>query len=90
MGTSCSTLGFMTKLPGNFRRGSMTFMMERWSARAALELTARERMSSSGGVPTQVALMLRDPQFDSFDLSCVKSILFGGGPLTPSLPPPER
>jgi acyl-CoA synthetase (AMP-forming)/AMP-acid ligase II len=85
MGTSCSTLGFMTKLPGNFRRGSTTFMMERWSARAALELTARERMSSSGGVPTQVALMLRDPDFDSFDLSCVKSILFGGGPLTPSL-----
>jgi acyl-CoA synthetase (AMP-forming)/AMP-acid ligase II len=85
MGTSCSTLGFMTKLPGNFRRGSMTFMMERWSARGALELIARERMTSSGGVPTQVALMLRDPEFDSFDLSCVKSILFGGGPLTPSL-----
>ena len=85
MGTSCSTLGFMTKLPGNLRRGGTTFMMERWSARAALELTARERMTSSGGVPTQVALMLRDPDFDSFDLSCVKSILFGGGPLTPSL-----
>ena len=85
MGTSCSTLGFMTKLPGNLRRGATTFMMERWSAHAALELTARERMTSSGGVPTQVALMLRDPDFDSFDLSCVKSILFGGGPLTPSL-----
>ena len=85
MGASCSTLGFMTKLPGNMRRGTTTFIMERWSARAALELTARERMTSSGGVPTQVALMLRDPDFDSFDLSCVKSILFGGGPLTPSL-----
>ncbi len=85
MGTSCSTLGFMTKLPGNLRRGTTTFMMERWSAHAALELTARERMTSSGGVPTQVALMLRDPDFDSFDLSCVKSILFGGGPLTPTL-----
>jgi acyl-CoA synthetase (AMP-forming)/AMP-acid ligase II len=85
MGTSCSTLGFMTKLPGNLRRGSTTFMMERWSAHAALELIARERMTSSGGVPTQVALMLRDPDFDSFDLSCVKSILFGGGPLTPRL-----
>src|SRR5262249_10460033 len=32
MGTSCSTLGFMTKLPGNLRRGATTFMMERWSA----------------------------------------------------------
>jgi acyl-CoA synthetase (AMP-forming)/AMP-acid ligase II len=85
MGTSCSTLGFMTKLPGNLRRGATTFMMERWSARGALELIARERMTSSGGVPTQVALMLRDPEFDSFDLSCVKSILFGGGPLTPQL-----
>jgi acyl-CoA synthetase (AMP-forming)/AMP-acid ligase II len=45
MGTSCSTLGFMTKLPGNFRRGSMTFMMERWTARGALKLKGRARLN---------------------------------------------
>jgi acyl-CoA synthetase (AMP-forming)/AMP-acid ligase II len=84
-GTSCATLGFMTKLPGNLRRGGTSFLMERWSARATLELVERERMTSVGGVPTQIALMLRDPEFDAFDLSSVRSIIVGGAPITPGL-----
>jgi acyl-CoA synthetase (AMP-forming)/AMP-acid ligase II len=84
-GTSFATLGFMSKLPGNLRRGGTSFMMERWSARATLELVARERMSSVAGVPTQIALMLRDPDFDAYDLASVKSIIVGGAPITPGL-----
>jgi len=42
-GTSFAHLGFMTKLPGALRRGGTTFIMERWRARPALELLARER-----------------------------------------------
>lgn len=84
-GTSCATLGFMTKLAGNLRRGGTQFLMERWRARAALELVARERMSSVGGVPTQIALMLRDPDFDTFDLTSVATIVVGGAPITPAL-----
>jgi len=84
-GTSFAHLGFMTKFPGNLRRGGMTFIMERWHARPALELLARERMTSVAGVPTQLALMLRDPQFDAFDLSSVQFIIAGGGPVTPGL-----
>jgi acyl-CoA synthetase (AMP-forming)/AMP-acid ligase II len=59
--------------------------MERWRARAALELLARERMTTVAGVPTQLALMLRDPEFDRFDLSSVQYIVAGGGPVTPGL-----
>jgi len=84
-GTSNATLGFMSKLPGNLRRGGTAFMMARWSPRATLELVARERMTSVGGVPTQLALMLRDPDFDAFDLSSVRSIIVGGAPITPGL-----
>ena len=84
-GTSCATLGFMTKLCGNLRRGGTQFMMERWSPRAALELVERERMSSVGGVPTQLALMLHLPDFDAFDLSSVATIVVGGAPITPGL-----
>ncbi|MFA5883232.1 MAG: class I adenylate-forming enzyme family protein [Acidimicrobiia bacterium] len=84
-GTSSATLGFMSKLPGNLRRGGTAFMMARWSARATLELIARERMTSIGGVPTQLALMLRDPDFDAYDLSSVRAIISGGAPMTPSL-----
>jgi acyl-CoA synthetase (AMP-forming)/AMP-acid ligase II len=84
-GTSFAHLGFMTKLAGNLRRGGTTFIMERWHARPALELLAREQMTTVAGVPTQLALMLRDPQFDDYDLSSVQYIIAGGGPITPGL-----
>jgi acyl-CoA synthetase (AMP-forming)/AMP-acid ligase II len=84
-GTSYAHLGFMTKLPGALRRGGTNFIMERWHAHAALELIAREQMSTVAGVPTQLALMLRDPEFDDFDLTSVQYIISGGGPITPDL-----
>jgi len=84
-GTSFAHLGFMTKLPGTLRRGGTSFIMERWHARAALELLAREQMTTVAGVPTQLALMLRHPEFDAFDLSSVQFIVAGGGPITPGL-----
>ena len=84
-GTSFAHLGLMTKLPGNLRRGGTNFIMTRWRARAALELLERERMTTVAGVPTQLALMLRDPEFDRFDLSSLRFIVSGGGPITPQL-----
>jgi acyl-CoA synthetase (AMP-forming)/AMP-acid ligase II len=84
-GTSFAHLGFMTKLPGSLQRGGTTFIMERWRAVDALELLAREKMTTVAGVPTQLALMLRRPDFDAFDLSSVRFIIAGGGPVTPGL-----
>jgi acyl-CoA synthetase (AMP-forming)/AMP-acid ligase II len=84
-GTSFAHLGFMTKLPGSLRRGGTTFIIDRWRARAALELIAREQMTTVAGVPTQLALMLRDPIFDDLDLGSVQYIVAGGGPITPGL-----
>src|SRR5580765_7783348 len=74
-GTSFAHLGFMTKLPGSLQRGGTTFIMERWRAHDALDLLAREHMTTVAGVPTQLALMLRDPAFDDFDLSSVQYII---------------
>ncbi len=82
-GTSFAHLGFMTKLPGNLMRGGTTFIMRRWRARAALELIARERMNTVAGVPTQLALMLAEPDFDAFDLA-VQYLVVGGAPITPA------
>jgi acyl-CoA synthetase (AMP-forming)/AMP-acid ligase II len=59
--------------------------MERWTARSALELISSERITHVGGVPTQLALMMMDPLFGDFDLSCVRSILIGGAPASPDL-----
>jgi acyl-CoA synthetase (AMP-forming)/AMP-acid ligase II len=83
--TSFAHLGPMTKLPGSLMRGGTTYVLERWRAKDALRLIAEHRMSSIGGIPTQVALMLQEPDFDSYDLSCVKAIVLGGGPATPAL-----
>jgi acyl-CoA synthetase (AMP-forming)/AMP-acid ligase II len=50
-----------------------------------LRRIAELQIAAVGGVPTQVALMLRDPNFDSYDLSSVKAIIMGGGPAAPAL-----
>jgi len=83
--TSFAHLGPMTKLPGVLMRGATTYVLDRWRASDALRMIAEHRMSSIGGIPTQVALMLQEPDFDSYDLSCVKAIILGGGPATPAL-----
>jgi acyl-CoA synthetase (AMP-forming)/AMP-acid ligase II len=75
----------MTKFPGNLRQGGTGFFTGRWRAGEALRLTAEHRMTSIGGIPTQVALMLQDPAFDRYDLSSVRAIVIGGGPATPAL-----
>ncbi len=84
-GTSFAHLGFMTKLPGALRRGGVTFVTKRWRAADALALTAEQHMTTLAGVPTQLALMLRDPSFDDYDLSSVAFVIVGGGPVTPGL-----
>ncbi len=84
-GTSFAHLGFMTKLAGNLRRGGTSFIMSRWSARGSLALLAEQRMTTVAGVPAQLALMLRDPDFDRYDLDSVRFIVVGGGPVTPGL-----
>ncbi|MGH8978546.1 MAG: class I adenylate-forming enzyme family protein, partial [Acidimicrobiia bacterium] len=84
-GTSFAHLGFMTKLQGNLRRGGTHFLMTHWRAADALALLERERMSTVSGVPTQLALMLRQPDFERYDLGSVQFIVVGGGPVTPGL-----
>jgi len=84
-GTSFAHLAFMTKFPGKLMGGGVTYMVERWRAADALAMTAEHRLTRIGGIPTQVALMLRDPSFDDYDLSAVRVIVIGGGPATPAL-----
>jgi acyl-CoA synthetase (AMP-forming)/AMP-acid ligase II len=84
-GTSLAHLGPMTKLSGNLHRGGTMVLTERWQAGEALRLTAEHGMASVAGIPTQLALMLRHPDFDRFDLGSVRAVVMGGGPATPAL-----
>ena len=85
VGTPMAHLGFMTKLPGNLRRGGTSYIMRRWRASEALQLAAEHHMTTVAGVPTQLALMLREPDFDAYDLESVRFLVIGGGPVTPGL-----
>ena len=84
-GTAFAHLGFMTKLPGNLRRGGTTFILRRWRAEDALALVEAHRIGVVSGVPTQLALMLRSPAFDRYDYSQVHGLVVGGAPITPDL-----
>ena len=83
--TPMTHMGYMTKIASHIARRAKTVLMARWTARAALELIAAERITHIGGVPTQLALMMMDPEFGRFDLSCTRSILIGGAPASPDL-----
>jgi acyl-CoA synthetase (AMP-forming)/AMP-acid ligase II len=85
-GSALAHLGPTTKLAGNLKKGSTQHLSRRpWKAADALATIAELKIAAFGGVPTQVALMLRDPAFDTTDLSSVKAVVMGGGPATPAL-----
>ncbi len=83
--TSFAHLGYMTKLPQTLRGGGTTYLMARWSAGDALDMVERHGITTLGGIPTQVALMLRHERFGSTDTSSVRAIAMGGGPATAAL-----
>jgi acyl-CoA synthetase (AMP-forming)/AMP-acid ligase II len=85
-GSALAHLGPTTKLAGNLQKGNTQHLSSRpWKAAEALATIAELKIAAFGGVPTQVALMLRDPTFDRTDLSSVKAVVMGGGPATPAL-----
>ena len=83
--TQFAHVAFMTKLPWMLACGRTTHLLERWSAGAALELTARYRMAAVIGVAPQIALMVRHPSSAALDFSAVRAVVAGGGPSTPEL-----
>jgi len=84
-GTQFCHIGFMTKLQWYLRLGCTLLVQERWRPDVALRLIEQHRMRSIGGVAAQIALLLREPDFDAHDVSSVETIVVGGGPSPPEL-----
>ncbi|HVL32345.1 MAG TPA: class I adenylate-forming enzyme family protein [Actinomycetota bacterium] len=78
-------VGFMTKIGSFIDRAATSVLLPRWSAREALEVVARERVTVLGGIPTQLTLMMHDAAFASTDRSSLRSIVLGGAPATSGL-----
>ncbi len=92
-GQNCSLLsipffhatGCHSILLGNLAAGGKLVMMRKWDATRALELIERERVNQFGGVPSVVWQVIEHPDFDSYDLSSLRSIGYGGAPAAPEL-----
>ncbi len=78
--TEMCHVGFMTKLPWYLRAGSRIHLLRKWRAEDALRTISEQKIASVGGIGAQVALMMRLPNFDDYDVSAVKAIVVGGGP----------
>src|SRR4051812_30402442 len=72
-------------LVANLAFGGKIVIMRKWDAGRALELIERERVTSFGGVPAMVWQVLEHPDFDTRDISSVRSIGYGGAPAAPEL-----
>lgn len=58
--------------------GARAVLLDRFSARAALELIERERISVVPTAPASIIAMLNDPELDRFDLSSLRVVITGG------------
>lgn len=65
--------------------GRLVLTCGKFDAGEILRLIQTERVQSWGGVPTMAARVLEHPDFDSFDLSSLRSFPLGGAPLPASL-----
>jgi acyl-CoA synthetase (AMP-forming)/AMP-acid ligase II len=83
--TQWAHVGGMTKIPWLLSGGGTTHLMNKWRASIVMEFTERYRMSVLNAGPSQVTLMLRQPDFDRYDFSSVKAIIAGMGPSSPAL-----
>ena len=84
-GTPLAHIGYMSKILGNIEDRHTTVMLDAFHARTVLETVQAERITHLGGVPTQWALLLRDPELDRFDLSSLRGGAIGGAPFTAEL-----
>lgn len=83
--TAFAHIGSMTKLPWYLKLGTTTYLLDRWRPADVLRLISEHHMVSVGGVAPQLALLLREPTFDDFDLTSVKTIVMGGAFSPPAL-----
>jgi acyl-CoA synthetase (AMP-forming)/AMP-acid ligase II len=78
--TGCHAAMMPTIMTG----GTLVFM-RKWDTAKALELIARERVNTTGGVPTIAWQLLEHPDRGAYDLSSLETLAYGGAPSPPEL-----
>ncbi len=78
--TACSA-GLM----GSIWAGNTLIFMHRWDTVKAFEIIEREKVNTTGGVPTIAWQMIEHPERAKYDLSSLEVISYGGAPAAPEL-----
>ncbi|MBB6425703.1 class I adenylate-forming enzyme family protein [Sphingopyxis sp. JAI128] len=78
--TACSA-----GLIGNVAAGNTMIFMHKWDAVRAFQIIEREKVNSTGGVPTIAWQMIEHPERKNYDLSSIEAIAYGGAPSAPEL-----
>jgi acyl-CoA synthetase (AMP-forming)/AMP-acid ligase II len=78
--TACSA-GLMSAIAA----GNTMIFMHKWDTVKAFEIIERERVNSTGGVPTIAWQLIEHPDREKYDLSSLEAISYGGAPAAPEL-----
>jgi long-chain acyl-CoA synthetase len=65
--------------------GGKIVLMRRWDAEPAMQLIEREKVMSTGGVPTIAWQLIEHPARTKYDLSSLQAVTYGGAPSAPEL-----
>lgn len=78
--TACSA-----RLMGAIFAGHTLIFMHKWDTVKAFEIIEREKVDSTGGVPTIAWQLLEHPAREKYDLSSLEVVSYGGAPAAPEL-----
>jgi len=65
--------------------GGKLVFMRRWEPEEGMRLIEREKVGSTGGVPTIAWQLIEHPAREKYDLSSLTSVTYGGAPSAPEL-----
>jgi long-chain acyl-CoA synthetase len=77
--------GLSATLGPTMNGGGKIVLMRRWDAEPAMALIEREKVSSTGGVPTIAWQLIEHPARAKYDLSSLVAVTYGGAPSAPEL-----
>lgn len=78
--TACSAT-----MMGALAGGHTMIFMYKWDPEKAFQIIEREKVHATGGVPTIAWQLIEHPARESYDLSSIESIGYGGAPSAPEL-----
>jgi long-chain acyl-CoA synthetase len=77
--------GLSATLGPTMNAGGKIVLMRRWDTEPAMRLIEREKVSSTGGVPTIAWQLIEHPARAKYDLSSLVAVTYGGAPSAPEL-----